>query len=135
MAGARSPGARRPAGGPPPRGTCDGRGPVEWLPLDHREPHARRESLLREVLETVGMLVPDFLKQHRSVHVDLGQRHELRFFDFAGGWGARRARRSWARLAARFRNAFDRFVGDGVLEPLRLDVDVAPVEAEPAREI
>src|SRR2546430_9185471 len=108
---------------------------MERLAIDDREPYARRESLHGEIPQPLGILVADFLQHDTRADLRVGQWNELSFFDFARGGRDRRAVRIVARLAQRVGHPLDQLLGYRVLETLCLDVHVAPVVPELARQI
>ena len=86
-------------------------------------------------MQARGMLVADFLQHHPAADLGLGERDQLRFFDLSGGRRNRRTVGVVARLTQGVRHPLDQLLGDGMLEALRFDMDVAPVVPEPAGEI
>ena len=86
-------------------------------------------------MQPLCVLVAHLLKHDAAAHFRLGEPHELRFFDFPGRGGNRRAVRIVPWLAQRIRHAPDQLLRHRMLQLLGLDVDVAPVVAQLAREV
>ncbi len=81
------------------------------------------------------MLVADFLQHDAAPHLARGERDQLCLLDLSGGGRNRCAVGVVARLTQGVRHPLDQLLGNGMLQALRFDMDVAPVVAELAGEI